>query len=76
VTTYTYGPLNLLTGVSYNTASAPAVAATAPVSITYKSASPGKGQIDTVTDGIGICFPTPYITDLNTHVKNAVILQL
>lgn len=53
VTTYTYGDLNLLTGVSYNTTSAPGVAATAPVSITPKSASPGKGQIETMTDGAG-----------------------
>ncbi len=53
VTTYTYGSLNLPTGVSYNTASAPGVAATAAVSVTYKSASPGKGQIELVTDGAG-----------------------
>jgi RHS repeat-associated protein len=53
VTTYTYGELNLLTGVSYNTASAAGVAATATVSFTYKSASPGKVQIETVTDGAG-----------------------
>jgi RHS repeat-associated protein len=53
VTTYVYGPLNLLTGVSYNTASATGVVATAPVSITHKTASPGKGQIETVTDGAG-----------------------
>jgi RHS repeat-associated protein len=53
VTTYTYGPLNLLTDVSYNTASAAGVAPTAPVSFTYKSAAPGKGQIQTVTDGAG-----------------------
>jgi RHS repeat-associated protein len=53
VTTYQYGSLNLLTGVSYNTASAPGVAATAPVSFTYRSASPGKVQIDTVTGGAG-----------------------
>ena len=53
VTTYTYGPLNLPTGVSYNTSSAPGVAATAPVSFTYKSASPGKGKIETVTDSVG-----------------------
>jgi RHS repeat-associated protein len=53
VTTYTYGPLNLLTGVSYNTASAAGVAATAAVSVTHKTASPGKGQIATVMDGSG-----------------------
>jgi RHS repeat-associated protein len=53
VTTYTYGPLNLPAGVSYNTASATGVATTAPVSITYKSDSPGKGQAKTVTDGAG-----------------------
>jgi len=51
ITTYTYGDLNLLTGVSYNNVTG--VAATAPVSITYKNASPGKGQIATVTDGTG-----------------------
>ena len=53
VTTYTYGPLNLPTGVSYNTSSAAGVPATAPVSLTYKSASPGKGKIDTVMDSVG-----------------------
>jgi RHS repeat-associated protein len=53
VTTYTYGDLNLLTGVSYDTSKATGVATTASVSITPKSASPGKGQIDTVTDGAG-----------------------
>ena len=51
VTTYTYGPLNLLTGVSYNNVTG--VAPTAPVSIFYKNASPGKGQIERVTDGTG-----------------------
>jgi RHS repeat-associated protein len=51
ITTYQYGPLNLLTGVSYNTGAG--VAPTAPVSITYKSVSKGKGQIETVTDGTG-----------------------
>ena len=53
VTAYTYGPLNLPTGVSYNTASATGVAATAAVSVTYKSASPGKGKIEAMTDGAG-----------------------
>jgi RHS repeat-associated protein len=53
VTTYTYGELNLLTRVSYNTASATGVATTEPVIITHKSASPGKGQIETITDGAG-----------------------
>jgi RHS repeat-associated protein len=53
VTTYTYGQLNLLTGVSYNTSSAPGVATTAAVSITPKTSSPGKGQIASVTDGVG-----------------------
>ncbi|MBO0798681.1 MAG: RHS repeat-associated core domain-containing protein, partial [Blastocatellia bacterium] len=53
VTTYTYGELNWLTGMSYNTASAPGVAATAAVGLTYKTDSPGKGQIKTVTDGVG-----------------------
>jgi RHS repeat-associated protein len=53
VTTYTYGPLNMVTGVSYNTSSAAGVAATAPVSLAYKTTSPGKGQIQTVTDGAG-----------------------
>jgi RHS repeat-associated protein len=53
VTTYTYGQLNLLTGVSYNTANATGVAATAPVSVTYKNASPGKARMETVTDGAG-----------------------
>jgi len=53
ITTYTYGDLNLLTGVSYDTSQATGVALTAAVSITYKNASPGKGQIVTVTDGAG-----------------------
>jgi RHS repeat-associated protein len=53
VTTYTYGPLNMLTGVSYNTASAPGVATTAAVTVTHRSASPGKGQIGMVADGAG-----------------------
>jgi RHS repeat-associated protein len=51
ITTYTYGDLNLLTGVSYNTVTG--VAPTAPVSLTYRNASPGKGQPETVTDGLG-----------------------
>jgi len=53
VTTYTYGPLNMLTGMSYNTASATGVAATAGVSLTYRTDSPGKGKIEMVTDGAG-----------------------
>jgi RHS repeat-associated protein len=53
VTTYTYGPLNLPTGASYNTASATGVAATATVSIDYRNASPGKARVKTVTDGAG-----------------------
>jgi RHS repeat-associated protein len=53
VTTFTYGPLNMMTGVSYNTASATGVAATAAVSVTFKSAAPGKGQIEAMTDGSG-----------------------
>jgi RHS repeat-associated protein len=53
VTNYTYGDLNLLTGVSYDTSQATGVAPTAAVNITYKHASPGKGQIVTVTDGPG-----------------------
>ena len=51
MTTYTYGALNLLTGVSYNNVTG--VAPTAPVSIDYKDVSPGKGQVKTVTDGAG-----------------------
>ena len=51
VTTYTYGPLNLLTGVSYNNVTG--VAPTAPVSISYKTSSYGKGRIAMVTDGAG-----------------------
>jgi RHS repeat-associated protein len=51
VTTYTYGDLNMLTGVSYNNVTG--VAPTAPVSIEYSDASPGKGQVKTVTDGAG-----------------------
>jgi RHS repeat-associated protein len=54
VTTYTYGSLNLPTGVSYNTASATGVVATADVSFSYKDASPGKGRMATVTYGAGI----------------------
>ena len=53
ITTYTYGDLNLLTGVSYDTSQATGVALTAAVSITYKNASPGKGQIVMVRDGAG-----------------------
>jgi RHS repeat-associated protein len=51
ITTYTYGDLNLLTGVSYNNVTG--VATTAPVSITYRNASPGKGKIEKVTDVAG-----------------------
>jgi RHS repeat-associated protein len=51
ITTYQYGPLNLLTGVSYNNVTG--VEPTAPVIITYKSSSKGKGQIETVADGAG-----------------------
>ncbi len=51
MTIYTYGPLNLLTGISYNNVTG--VAPTAPVSIFYKNASLGKGQIERVTDGAG-----------------------
>ncbi len=47
ITTYTYGPLNLLTGVSYNTVAG--VATTAGVTIAYRNASPGKGGVDRVT---------------------------
>jgi RHS repeat-associated protein len=50
-TTYTYGPLNLLTRVSYNNVTG--VAPTAPVSIDYRNTSPGKGRVKTVTDGTG-----------------------
>jgi len=52
VTTYTYGELNMLTGVNYDTTHAAGVAATAPVSINYKTTSPGKGQVEKVTDGV------------------------
>jgi RHS repeat-associated protein len=51
VTTYTYGPLNLLTGVSYNNVTG--VAPTAPVSIDYRNTSPGKGRMKTMTDETG-----------------------
>jgi RHS repeat-associated protein len=50
-TTYTYGALNLPTGVSYNNVSG--VAVTAPLSIHYKGDSPGKGRLESVTDGVG-----------------------
>jgi RHS repeat-associated protein len=53
ITTYTYGELNLLTDVSYDRSQAPGVAPTAAVSISYKEDSPGKGQVDSVTDGTG-----------------------
>jgi RHS repeat-associated protein len=52
VTRYTYGDLNLLTKVQYDTASAPGVIAPADVNISYKTDSPGKGQIEKVTDGV------------------------
>lgn len=51
VTTYTYGELNRLTDVSHNNVTG--VAPTVPVSITYKRSSPGKGQVEMVTDGAG-----------------------
>jgi YD repeat-containing protein len=53
ITNYTYGELNLLREVRYDTSGAPGVAPTATVSIEYMDASPGKGQIKTVTDGAG-----------------------
>jgi RHS repeat-associated protein len=52
-TTYTYGELNLLTEVSYNTSNATGVATTAPVSVKYKRSSPGKARIEMVMDGAG-----------------------
>jgi RHS repeat-associated protein len=52
-TTYTYGQLNLLTDVSYNTSNATGVADTARVSVRYKDSSPGKARIEMVTDGAG-----------------------
>jgi len=52
VTTYTYGALNLLTGVSYNNVSG--VAAYGAGEYHLKSDSPGKGQIEKVTTGRGL----------------------
>ena len=52
VTTYEYDELNRPFRISYNTRSAPGVAATAPVYITYKATSPGKGQVQSVSDTI------------------------
>jgi RHS repeat-associated protein len=53
LTTYTYGDLNLLTSVKYDTTSAPGVATTEEVKFTYKNAPRGKGQIATIMDGAG-----------------------
>jgi RHS repeat-associated protein len=51
ITNYTYGELNLLNEVRYNNVTG--VAPTATVNIKYRNDSPGKGQIEWVTDGMG-----------------------
>lgn len=53
ITTYGYDGLNRLTSVGYNMTNAPGVAATTGVNISYKTASPGNGDVDSVTDGAG-----------------------
>jgi YD repeat-containing protein len=53
ITTYGYDALNRPQTVSYNTSAAPLVAATAGVTIAYKTTAPGKGQVSSVTDGLG-----------------------
>ncbi len=53
ITTYGYDGLNRPQTVSYNTSGAPLVAATSGVTIFYKTTTPGKGQVSSVTDGPG-----------------------
>lgn len=53
ITTYGYDALNRPQTVSYNTSAAPLVAATSGVTIAYKTTAPGKGQVSSVTDGLG-----------------------
>ncbi len=53
VTSYGYDALNRLQSVTYNTSSAPGVATTSGVTINYKTTTPGKGQISSITDGLG-----------------------
>jgi RHS repeat-associated protein len=53
VTSYGYDALNRLQSVTYNTASAPGVATTSGVTINYKTTAPGKGQVSSVTEGLG-----------------------
>jgi len=53
ITTYGYDTLNRLHTISYNTASAPGVAATSGVTINYRTTTPGKGKLDSVVDGVG-----------------------
>ena len=52
-TNYGYDALNRLQSVTYNTATAPGVAATAGVTINYKTTAPGKGQVSSVSEGLG-----------------------
>jgi RHS repeat-associated protein len=52
-TTYNFDALNRLSTVAYNTTSAPGVATTAGVTINYKTTSPGKGQVDSISDAAG-----------------------
>jgi RHS repeat-associated protein len=53
ITTYGYDGLNRLQTITYNTSAAPQVAATAGVTVAYKTTAPGKGQVSSVTDGLG-----------------------
>ena len=53
ITTYGYDALNRPQTVSYNTSAAPLVATTSGVTIAYKTTAPGKGQVSSVTDGLG-----------------------
>jgi RHS repeat-associated protein len=53
VTSYGYDSLNRLQTVTYNTSSAPGVATTSGVTINYRTSAPGKGQISSITDGLG-----------------------
>ncbi len=53
LTTFGYDGLNRLSTISYNTASAPGVLSTPGSTITYRTTSPGKGQLNSVTNAVG-----------------------
>jgi RHS repeat-associated protein len=52
-TTYGYDGLNRLQTVSYNTSGAQGVPPTTGVTISYRSTSPGKGQVQSISDAAG-----------------------